>query len=128
MTAEQEGAIISDGFLTALVRAATWNTARPELMRQLKSYVTELETDKPDAFDRMCIDLCRVWMIHLKAMGSAPNTTSLPETENVMEDLEAYAILQRKVAHRCIDASCPLCDVEYDPGKDQFHPTQEALR
>jgi len=110
MTAEQEGAIISDGFLTALLRAATWNTARPELMRQLESCVAEMENDETDAFDRMCIDLCRVWLIHLKVIAVAPNTIRLPATVNVISELKDYAILQRKVAHGCTDASCPLCD------------------
>jgi len=117
MTAEQEGAIISDGFLTALVRAATWNNARPELTRQLESYVAEMENDQPEAFDRMCIDLCRVWLIHLKMIGSAPNTIRLPATVNVISDLTDYAILQRKVAHACTDASCPLCDATNDCGQ-----------
>ena len=73
MTAEQQGAIISDGFLTALVRAATWETARPELRRQRESYAAEMEGDKPDAFDRMCIDLCYVWLLHSTRLG-APRT------------------------------------------------------
>ena len=114
MTGEQEGAIISDGFLTALLRASTWNTARFELARQLESYVAEMETDEPDAFDRMCIDLCRVWLLHLKVLAIIPNTTRLPGTVNVISDLKDYAVLQRKVAHGCTDASCPLCDATND--------------
>jgi len=125
MTAEQEGAIIIDGFLTALLRAATWNSARPEVTRQLESYMAEMETAEPDAFDRMCIDLCRVWLIHLEMIAAAPNTTRLPATVNVISDLKDYAILQRKVAHGCTDASCPPCDATNDCGQGA---TPEATR
>lgn len=108
LTPEQEAAVTCDGLLRALARldlarhVGTRGEAElNEAARIFGEYLDEirLDTDKPDAYDRLLLDVFGVILLHLKDGDT-----------DVLGAFAEYRHQSLKMRHGCYDMTCPECD------------------